>query len=205
MKQNQLGRSMIEMLGILAIIGVLSIGGIAGYSKALEMWKTNKLVNEYRFLIFGMLDYIDGVKKADMPTNGFTAVVKALGLKPENWQDYNDSFFIDEFGHYIQLFRSSNGIVFEFYLNYNKNENKNSQTYLCREIFDKLAIPMHSIIMYANIWRGKTTTPNAAWVGDKSCKTELKCLKDASMVEINKLCQTCSEDNQGNCSVIMVF
>lgn len=29
------GRSMIEMLGVLAIVGVLSVGGIAGYSKAM--------------------------------------------------------------------------------------------------------------------------------------------------------------------------
>ena len=32
MKINESGRSMIEMLGVLAIIGVLSVGGIAGYS-----------------------------------------------------------------------------------------------------------------------------------------------------------------------------
>lgn len=36
MKNNQIGRSMIEMLGVLAIIAVLSVGGIAGYSKAME-------------------------------------------------------------------------------------------------------------------------------------------------------------------------
>ena len=30
MKQKEKGRSMVEMLGVLAIIGVLSIGGIAG-------------------------------------------------------------------------------------------------------------------------------------------------------------------------------
>ena len=29
-KKSQIGRSMIEMLGVLAIIGVLSVGGIAG-------------------------------------------------------------------------------------------------------------------------------------------------------------------------------
>ena len=33
---NQNGRSMIEMLGVLAIIGVLSGGGIIGYSKAMN-------------------------------------------------------------------------------------------------------------------------------------------------------------------------
>ncbi len=30
-KTDQSGRSMVEMLGVLAIIGVLSVGGISGY------------------------------------------------------------------------------------------------------------------------------------------------------------------------------
>lgn len=41
----QCGRSMIEMLGVLAIIGVLSVGGIAGYSKAMEKYKIIKSVD----------------------------------------------------------------------------------------------------------------------------------------------------------------
>jgi len=40
--QNQSGRSMIEMLGVLAIVGVLSAGGIAGYSIAMKNYKVNK-------------------------------------------------------------------------------------------------------------------------------------------------------------------
>ena len=40
------GRSMIEMLGVLAIVGVLSVGGIAGYSKAMEKFKVNKTIDE---------------------------------------------------------------------------------------------------------------------------------------------------------------
>ena len=35
-KNEQSGRSMGEMLGVLAIIGVLSIGGISGYSRAMS-------------------------------------------------------------------------------------------------------------------------------------------------------------------------
>lgn len=57
MKNNQFGRSMLEMLGVLAIIGVLSVGGIAGYSKAMEKFKVNKLISEYNMLIFGLLEY----------------------------------------------------------------------------------------------------------------------------------------------------
>ena len=44
-KNNQNGRSMIEMLGVLAIIGVLSIGAIAGYSKAMFKYKMNKTLD----------------------------------------------------------------------------------------------------------------------------------------------------------------
>ena len=41
-RKGQSGRSMIEMLGVLAIIGVLSAGGIAGYTMAMATFKTNK-------------------------------------------------------------------------------------------------------------------------------------------------------------------
>ena len=40
------GRSMIEMLGVLAIVGVLSVGGIAGYSKAMMQFKINKTAEQ---------------------------------------------------------------------------------------------------------------------------------------------------------------
>ncbi len=32
---TSLGRSMLEMLGVLAVIGVLSVGALSGYSKAI--------------------------------------------------------------------------------------------------------------------------------------------------------------------------
>jgi len=37
---------MIEMLGVLAIIGVLSVGGIAGYSKAMHKYRVNKAIEQ---------------------------------------------------------------------------------------------------------------------------------------------------------------
>ncbi|MBR3501916.1 MAG: hypothetical protein IKO06_03315, partial [Alphaproteobacteria bacterium] len=42
----QSGRSMIEMLGVLAIIGVLSVGEIAGYSKAMMKYRINKTIEQ---------------------------------------------------------------------------------------------------------------------------------------------------------------
>ena len=46
MRTNENGRSMIEMLGVLAIIGVLSVGGIAGYTKAMSKYRTNKVMDQ---------------------------------------------------------------------------------------------------------------------------------------------------------------
>jgi len=42
---NETGRSMVEMLGVLAIIGVLSIGGIAGYTLAMNRYRANEILN----------------------------------------------------------------------------------------------------------------------------------------------------------------
>ena len=49
--ENESGRSMIEMLGVLAIIGVLSVGGIAGYSKAMNKFKTNQVADNVSMLV----------------------------------------------------------------------------------------------------------------------------------------------------------
>jgi Tfp pilus assembly protein PilE len=49
--QPQSGRSMIEMLGVLAIIGVLSVGGIAGYSKAMNKYRTNKVADNISMIV----------------------------------------------------------------------------------------------------------------------------------------------------------
>ncbi len=40
-KKLESGRSMVEMLGVLAIIGVLSVGGIAGYSLSMRRHRAN--------------------------------------------------------------------------------------------------------------------------------------------------------------------
>ena len=45
MKQFEKGRSMIEMLGVLAIIGVLSVGGLSGYTMAMNRYRANTILD----------------------------------------------------------------------------------------------------------------------------------------------------------------
>ena len=56
---TQSGRSMVEMLGVLAIIGVLSVGAIAGYSKAMMKYKLNKHAEAVNMLINNVLSIKD--------------------------------------------------------------------------------------------------------------------------------------------------
>ena len=49
-KRSQRGRSMVEMLGVLAIVGVLSVGGVYGYGVAMKKHKANELLHQASML-----------------------------------------------------------------------------------------------------------------------------------------------------------
>ena len=86
--EEQSGRSMIEMLGVLAIIGVLSVGGIAGYSKAMTKFKTNKVADNVAMIVtnirtlyaqqqnYSGLDNKTAVQMGVVPDELYTAVPK---------------------------------------------------------------------------------------------------------------------------------
>ncbi len=68
-RDNQDGRSMVEMLGVLAIIGVLSVGGIAGYSKAMTKFKINKTMDQVSMLVANIRTLYSGQRNYSGLTN----------------------------------------------------------------------------------------------------------------------------------------
>ncbi|MBE6449766.1 MAG: hypothetical protein E7013_03645, partial [Alphaproteobacteria bacterium] len=47
LKQHiQFGRSMVEMLGVLALIGLLLLGGIVGYKTAMNYYRANQTIHD---------------------------------------------------------------------------------------------------------------------------------------------------------------
>ena len=69
------GRSMVEMLGVLAIVGVLSVGAIAGYTMAMNKYRANELM--------------DGASKRAI----VASQQLALGKEPENinFNEFSDN------------------------------------------------------------------------------------------------------------------
>ena len=202
MKINQSGRSMIEMLGVLAIIGVLSVGGIAGYSKAMEKWKINKTVEGYSYLIAGFLEYIDdfrplrhdnGIENDDFRYY-LGDVIKSLNLVPEGW-NVNKNGVSDPLGNFTTVFTRSEKIVFDIRLGVNETiENKIvSQSFsdkICFELLNTAFQPLHSMLYKVFIYKSKTGY--VYWYGDGYCGVNEKCLRTLTMTEMKQTCQSCT-------------
>ena len=103
------GRSMIEMLGVLAIIGALSVGGIAGYSKAMMKFKINKTIEQMSMILantrilyssqgnysglYGYGTYIEGIKPIIGETDEFLSPFGGFNWLESNSYSVNDEIF----------------------------------------------------------------------------------------------------------------
>lgn len=84
MRVNEQGRSMIEMLGVLAIVGVLSVGGIAGYSKAMNKFKTNKMIDQINMIATNIRTLYSSQKTYENLTN---TIATKIGVIPGEMYD----------------------------------------------------------------------------------------------------------------------
>ncbi len=76
------GRSMVEMLGTLAIMGVLSIGGIMGYSYAVDRYHANQIMNDVNLRGIDLIAQASrggGLSLAEWPTK--TSADYDIGLE----------------------------------------------------------------------------------------------------------------------------
>jgi len=83
LNSQQSGRSMIEMLGVLAIVGVLSIGGIAGYSKAMQKQRINNIHNQVAHIVAGVRQFYAAQGNFDNLT---TEVAIQAGIIPDDME-----------------------------------------------------------------------------------------------------------------------
>ena len=75
---NESGRSMVEMLGVLAIIGVLSVGGIAGYTHSMKKYRANELANVISMTIVAATTNNASTRYTDAYGNNFPQILKPV-------------------------------------------------------------------------------------------------------------------------------
>ena len=205
---NPLGRSMIEMLGVLAIIGVLSVGGIAGYSKAMEKWKIDKATEEYSHIIFGMLQHIDDVRKLS-PQSGYTGLADlaiALNLIPNSWNKIGDKHFKDAYGNMVQVQARAENLVFDIFIGGIQSNNDSTSSpgwspRLCESLISNLAQPLHSAVNIVNTWQsGKG---GIYYRGDAYCGGNIPCVSNITLNNIHEMCKHC--DGSRECCITLEF
>ena len=103
-QSEQSGRSMVEMLGVLAIIGVLSVGGIAGYSKAMAKFKINQALDQITTLVINIRSTFS--TQIDF-SDASTANIIALGLPDANM--VSGQTLVNPFGGSITIGNASVG------------------------------------------------------------------------------------------------
>lgn len=93
-KNEQTGRSMVEMLGVLAIIGVLSVGGIAGYSKAMTKFKITKTMDQVSMTVANIRTLYSGQRNY----NGLaTANALDMGVVPAEMEGATANTLVNAF------------------------------------------------------------------------------------------------------------
>ena len=138
--EQQSGRSMIEMLGVLAIVGVLSVGGIAGYSRAMMKFKINKTIEQVTHILANIHTlYLNQGTTYDAENDEYhdkyyginTATAIAIGAIPEEMKSSAGNTLQNIFGGNVKIsdekYGENFGDTFSIFLN-------NLPAAACREL-----------------------------------------------------------------------
>ncbi len=216
-----IGRSMIEMLGVLAIIGVLSVGGLAGYSKAMAKYKTNKMIEEYNSIVFNLVENYASLLKSYSTTTSKNSELytdaKNLKWLPEKWKPYYKSGFVyldDGFGnltHFYMRYDSSikkRHVIMDIYLGKNVNNFSSVSEFpldVCLSFFNDWLKPISNVLGYAGIYTTNYKTGKGSYFyGNTNCGGDRKCLDTMTLSDIQNLCKSCQEDRK-ECYIAVNF
>ena len=192
------GRSMVEMLGVLAIIGVLSVGAIAGYSKAMNKYRINKAIDAANQLFAAIITKV-APDKSSLTDDGlgyvyYTETMVKAGWLPDGFKftDAAPRVIYDAFNNPAWIFKDpakAAGVGWSF--EQNQKELCMAYVNLAREwrndmnlvTVDSLSSSNGSVVrkIYGNLY------------GNKNCTDDVKCLKDVTVTDIDTLCNNCEE------------
>ena len=199
--KSENGRSMVEMLGVLAIIGVLSVGAIAGYSKAMFKYKLNKMLDQYNQLFGTIIIHREEFSKLSSPTQQVSLfpIIYKMGELPDGMKPFGNSNFetniyaADVFNHQAEV-RSEKGNLLYFYLKLSNSDDQHSSSpdliEACRNMYQYLLIPRQDDIkltfFYHHDSQGEASEGYV--YGNALCQSNTKCLKDLSISDIDDIC-----------------
>ena len=191
-------RSMVEMLGVLAIIGVLSVGAIAGYSKAMFKYRLNKFSETMNMLLNNALQISKSLPKSTVDGEWIShaEIMYKLGLIPDGIK-YIDgrTYMYDIFNNpvWVYAYPTYYGIGYEFGSKSETRDTCHALLNIYRENHDQLwyvatdqAAPSDDT--------GENVITQAYLYGDAYCTDNNRCLQNLTLTDIDELCSNCVEN-----------
>ena len=202
------GRSMVEMLGVLAIIGVLSVGAIAGYSKAMFKYKLNKQAESFNMLLNTAIqlqpDLLRTVNQGSRISSEFFYKANLLpdGMTFKNNRIYD--IFNSEL-HFMFYHSPKNNQISEYteyFLEYKMERSGTSATSrsieICRNMLNA-AKENAGDLPFIQLRSGKDETSanfDTKFIyGDKECTGKRTCLRNMGVKTMDDFCSSCNSEN----------
>ena len=188
---TQSGRSMVEMLGVLAIIGVLSVGAIAGYSKAMMKYKLNKQAAQLNTVINAVARNIhgfDNLKGSDDANQYITSYFIKMGELPKEMiiSGDNDRIYdIWKNKYFIAL--TPQWIAIYVFMNLDIKSTETLE--MCRNIL-VTAKENSDNIRHVNLMSGFASDEQISefFMGDRFCLSGSNCLRNITLDNIYSAC-----------------
>ena len=198
------GRSMVEMLGVLAIIGVLSVGAIAGYSKAMMKYKLNKQAEQISWLLNALYRHRLSFGRGPQSMSLTPYFIK-LGEIPQEMIKDGSGYLYDRFGAKITLGTNNcnddNTICNEVILRYHTSSSENFA--VCQNLLT-VAKEFHNDIYSTGVYKNTNDTDNYGnrYLGDKECTNN--CIRNITQEQIYNQCKYCDEGST-DCTLYFIF
>ncbi len=196
------GRSMVEMLGVLAIIGVLSVGAISGYSKAMMKYKLNKQTEQINQIMMTMVEYKSVFANAGYNESLIPLFVKLNALPTEMIHSNSNSntYIYDIFGLRIDIMRMPDPDY--MYLVFHMTNFADANHTVCRNILESFkGYAAELAAIGVNSTTSEDMNQQEWWYGDSS-PDNYKKIHQLDISTMNSLCEKC--DNY-TCVIAAVF
>ncbi len=192
-KSASTGRSMVEMLGVLAIIGVLSVGAIAGYSKAMTKYKLNKHAEQMNTVINAIARNAHNFGNIGAGTSLVNVFIKMGEIPQEMIKSGDANHIFDIFGQSWMIFTNSENrtIFLTTDGNHSLSTSSSDNLAICQNtltVAKENSGNIHYIATASNYYNENSIVKMLR--GDSSCdkQSSTKCLKDMNMNDIYDIC-----------------
>ena len=196
-KSASTGRSMVEMLGVLAIIGVLSVGAIAGYSKAMRKYRLNKQAEQINSILNSTLSFEENLGRASgsgYQRISLIPILKKLNSIPLEMLVKNDDEQIkDAMGSFITVYSVKESSQYYYQLTLG-----GTTLDVCMNVVNTFKANSNDLgQINISCWQGGQTTQVKRYFGDKDCSNSgKKCIRNMNVTQINDFCLTCKDEPQ---------